>query len=288
MLHEKCIKYQVKNFYKNHFEEFKSMSMDLEDLDQEITTKVWQTIEMIGAGKAIAPRDIIEYIGKTVSNRLRYYLHKAMTNIRGVTLEDFGINGLNQTDEEILASLHEQFKNDVPDKADLYYNIVYKKLFVGLADKQIAKDLIAAKLVHHIDNYKVSNIFWHVIVPNYRQQGISMKNYNLNKILEGPPNYNKRRKDYDNDDVEDQVSQEEDNAQEYGMLMPVDGEESLLFEDIKQILTQRQYEIIEKVFKDHKTLQEIASELSISKSTVSTHYQRAIEKLRKIIKKDVI
>ena len=279
-LYKECGKNQTKNFYKNHSEEFKSLSMDLEDIEQEIRIKIWETYELLKKTKPeMGKVELFEYLTRTVQNELRHYVTKSMVSVDDVSLKDFEVyEGLTLTDEQILQSLYERMKKDYPENAELYYEIVYKKLFIGRTEPEIVEDLIAEGIVKDITRTRVMNIFWKKIVPKYRKKGYILRNNRLHeKRDDGTDNKP------DQFELPDPIEQNEDTTSEPSVILePI---EASLFDNIKDLLTGRQYEIVEKVFKEQKTFQEIADELSVAKGTVKNQYDRALVKLREIMKK---
>lgn len=280
-LYKECGKNQTKNFYKNHNEEFKSLSMDLEDIEQEIRIKIWEVSESLKKEQpGISKQDLIKYLNETVQNELRHYVTKSMVSADDVKLADFEVyEGMTLTDAQILQSLYERMKDEYPEEADLWYEIVYKKLFVGKTENEIVEDLIAEGIVKDITRTKVMNIFWKKIVPKYRKKGYILRNNRLHeKRDDGTENKP------DEFELPDPVEQAEEKNIDEPFIMPETIEASL-FDSIKDLLTDRQYEIVEKVFKEQKTFQEIADELCVAKGTVKNQYDRALVKLREIMKK---
>ena len=129
LLYRECAKDQVKNFYKLHTEVFKSLAIDSEDLEQEIKILIWQTLDKTKG--LIFDKGIRNYIGGVVSNHLRSYITKATCNEDDIALEHFGIDGMNQTDQEILDNIYRELKDSDKLKdtnvASLHYAIFYKK-----------------------------------------------------------------------------------------------------------------------------------------------------------------
>ena len=278
-VYQECANEQVKNYYKLNAEIFKSLAMDLNDLKQEIMIKIWQTFEQ-NKGKTF-DKGINNYIGTTVSHELRSYMTKAEGQENNISLSDFSLKGLNQSDEEILESLMVIFKG--VDKlrktnlADLYYNILYKKLFIGKTDEQIADDLVKEGIIESITRHRVSDIFWKKIVRKYRVHGRGLKNL-------GQPTTDETtsEKEVSDDDTIKTISNSNERVNESIEELP-----SFLFQDIKPLLSDREYEIIEKHFKEGMNFQQIADELSIRKQTVYIFYTRALAKLRKIVPAEV-
>lgn len=270
-LYKECAKDQVRNFYKLHSDIFKSLAMDLDDLEQDIRIKIWETLEKTEG--LTFEKGINNYIGGVVSNELRNYRVKALVDYGDITLQDFSVEGLNQTDEEILESLYQQFKSDNIKTADLNYNILYKKLHIGKTEEQIVNDLMREGIVKTITRHRVSDVFWKKIVPRYRIRGRGLKNYGLdqqaiiNEDMYGTDDDRKAR-DY----LKDGVGEFK--------------EPSFLLSDVKDFLSNREYVILEKHFVEQKNFQQIADELNIRKTTAYLYYKSALVKLRKIIKKD--
>ncbi len=280
-LYQECANEQVKNYYKLNMDVFKSLAMDINDLKQEMMIVIWQSLEQ-NKDKTF-DKGINNYIGALVSKQLRGYMTKAIGQETDISLSDFGLKGLNQSDEEILQSLMVTFKES--DKlrktqlADLYYNILYKKLFIGKTDEQIADDLVKEGIIESITRHRVSDIFWKKIVRKYRVQGKGLKNLGQpvtdeTNDLEQEPN--------DDDVAKIKTYKEGQYSQNASEVLP-----SFLFEDIKPHLSTREYEIIEKHFQEGKNFQQIADELSIRKQTVYIFYTRALAKLRKIVPAEV-
>ena len=272
-VYQECANEQVRNFYNLHIEIFKSLAMDLNDLKQEILVKIWEILET-NKGRDFE-KGIHNYVGASVSNHLRSYITKAIVNYEDISLSDFGLKGLNQTDEEILESLYLQFKQDNPKNADLNYNILYKKLFIGKTEDQIVEDLIKEGIVESITRHRVSDIFWKRIVRKYRTKGRGLKT---------PPS----QMDivFDDGGTTDDSNNKNQFNKEYSDTL-VENHASFLFDDIKPLLSEREYEIIEKHFKKGMNFQQIADELSIRKQTVYIFYTRALAKLRKIVPAEV-
>ena len=273
-LHQDCGKEQARNYYKLHLEVFKSLAMDLEDVEQDIKILIWQTYEKIK--NKIPVEEMNKYIGSVVSRHLRRFIISAIGQESDISLQDFALKGLSQTDEEILESLKQQFIDDDPETAELTYSILYKKLYIGKTDQQVADDLIEEGVIPAITRRRVSDIFRVQIVRKHRTKGKGLKNPGLSK-QDGDV-------EYDNFNPDD-LSNKDSLKSEHGVqVLKVP---SFLFEDIKPLLSSREYEILEKHIRQNKNFNEIASELSIRKQTAYIFYTRAIEKLRKIVPSEV-
>ena len=272
-LYQECANEQVRNFYKLHTEVFKSLAMDLDDLKQDILMEIWNILEN-NKGREFE-KGIKGYIGGAISNHLRTYIRKAMVNYNDISLADFGMKGFNQSDEEILDYIKVLLKQDMPENAELFYNIFYKKIFIGKTDEQIVEDIIKEGIVESITRHRVSDIFWRRIVPRYRVKGRGLK---YSTVYKKSPDETL----VDGDTITKDSSHGEIVGS--GMQVPVI---SFLFDDIKPLLSAREYEIIEKHFKNEMNFQQIADELSIRKQTVYIFYTRALDKLRKIVPVEV-
>jgi DNA-directed RNA polymerase specialized sigma24 family protein len=226
----------VRRMYRRYEDIFKSDAMDLEDIKQDVRVAIWKLSTT--NKKFTDNQEMTKYVRRTVANILNSHI----MNIIKVHVEDDIRIFSNTTTEpqRILKSLK-------PKLSDLQYKIL-AMLYVD----HMSYGQIAAKL--SIPKNKVAYTYYQTVKNHAVKKYTALAHISLETLL-GDVDLQETSEDDEQTDIMDTSVVPQTPA------LPEDVECRLFIGQFKNILTDNQYQIIEKYYVDGFSMSDIANQL---------------------------